>query len=197
MPAGVRIRAVLPARPAPEIRQRPQGLRRQQRHQAPQRAPTPPAGRRRQFPRLRGGHAAARPRLRLRRRHLSPPAPAPPAPDGSQLRQIRALKVPESRRRHFQPRTHRRRPTGDQPSRRRRVSGRDHHHHFHHQLFPVNHQQQQAAVIRAFDSNSGYDASSLLAMNMSAQLVAFSSPGRRRRMVAGRRLNPLRVLIEN
>ncbi|KAK6144911.1 hypothetical protein DH2020_021760 [Rehmannia glutinosa] len=53
------------------------------------------------------------------------------------------------------------------------VSGRDHHHHFHHQLFPVNHQQQQAAVIRAFDSNSGYDASSLLAMNMSAQLSGF------------------------
>ncbi|KAG6404701.1 hypothetical protein SASPL_136954 [Salvia splendens] len=43
--------------------------------------------------------------------------------------------------------------------------GRDHH-HFHHQLFPVTNQQ----MIRAFDGGSGYDASSLLAMNMSASI---------------------------
>lgn len=117
VPAGVRVRAVLPAGPAPEIRQRPQGLRRQQRHQAPQRAPAPPARGRRQLPRLRGRHAAARPRLRLRRRHLPPPTPAPPTPNGSQLRQIRALQVSESRR-HLRPWPHP--PPGDQHPRRRR-----------------------------------------------------------------------------
>ncbi|XP_051121803.1 protein ASYMMETRIC LEAVES 2 [Andrographis paniculata] len=40
------------------------------------------------------------------------------------------------------------------------------HHHFHHQLFPVNQQQ----VIRAFDGGNGYDAGSLLAVNMSASI---------------------------
>lgn len=44
-------------------------------------------------------------------------------------------------------------------------------HHFHHQLFPVNQQQ----VIRAFDgAANGYDASSLLAMNMSASIGQLS-----------------------
>ncbi|KAI3470389.1 hypothetical protein Pfo_027052 [Paulownia fortunei] len=49
------------------------------------------------------------------------------------------------------------------------VATRDHH-HFHHQLFPVNQQQ----VIRAFDGGNGYDASSLLAMNMSASIGQLS-----------------------
>ncbi|KAK4403815.1 UNVERIFIED_CONTAM: protein ASYMMETRIC LEAVES 2 [Sesamum radiatum] len=49
------------------------------------------------------------------------------------------------------------------------VSSRDHH-HFHHQLFPVNQQQ----VIRAFDSGNGYDASGLLAMNMSSSIGQLS-----------------------
>lgn len=119
MPAGVRVRALFPAGPAAEVRQRSQGVRRQQRHEAPQRAAAAPEGRRRQLPRLRGGHAAARPRLRLRRRHLPPPAPAPPAADGPQLRQIRALQVPEPR--DLRPRPARRRapPPGDQQLARR------------------------------------------------------------------------------
>ncbi|KAL8517864.1 hypothetical protein ACS0TY_009248 [Phlomoides rotata] len=45
------------------------------------------------------------------------------------------------------------------------AASRDHH-HFHHQLFPVSQQQ----VIRAFDGGSGYDASSLLAMNMAGSI---------------------------
>ncbi|KAH6757507.1 Lateral organ boundaries domain family protein [Perilla frutescens var. hirtella] len=45
------------------------------------------------------------------------------------------------------------------------AASRDHH-HFHHQLFPVTNQQ----MIRAFDGGSGYDASSLLAVNMSASI---------------------------
>ncbi|XP_057784502.1 protein ASYMMETRIC LEAVES 2 [Salvia miltiorrhiza] len=49
------------------------------------------------------------------------------------------------------------------------ASARDHH-HFHHQLFPVTNQQ----MIRAFDGASGYDASSLLAMNMSASIGQLS-----------------------
>ncbi|PIN20406.1 hypothetical protein CDL12_06908 [Handroanthus impetiginosus] len=50
------------------------------------------------------------------------------------------------------------------------VASRDHHHFHHHQLFPVNQQQ----VIRAFDGGNGYDASSLLAMNMSASIGQLS-----------------------
>ncbi|KAH6781644.1 hypothetical protein C2S53_019740 [Perilla frutescens var. hirtella] len=45
------------------------------------------------------------------------------------------------------------------------AASRDHH-HFHHQLFLVTNQQ----MIRAFDSGSGYNASSLLAVNMSASI---------------------------
>ncbi|XP_052186848.1 protein ASYMMETRIC LEAVES 2 [Diospyros lotus] len=48
--------------------------------------------------------------------------------------------------------------------------GRDH--HYHHQLFPTN--QQQA--IRAMDSGTNFDASSLLAMNVSASIGQLSSP---------------------
>ncbi|KAL0452230.1 UNVERIFIED_CONTAM: protein ASYMMETRIC LEAVES 2 [Sesamum latifolium] len=76
------------------------------------------------------------------------------------------------------------------------VSSRDHH-HFHHQLFPVNQQQ----VIRAFDGSNGYDASGLLAMNMSSSIGQLSGfqPSRaaagRRPMGGGRRLNPLRVFV--
>ncbi|XP_022871140.1 LOB domain-containing protein 6-like [Olea europaea var. sylvestris] len=44
------------------------------------------------------------------------------------------------------------------------VGSRDH--PFHHQFFPSNQQQ----VIRSFDGENGYDASSLLAMNVSASI---------------------------
>ncbi|KAI3437283.1 uncharacterized protein J3R85_005531 [Psidium guajava] len=115
VPARVRVRALLPAGPAAEIRQRPQGVRGEQRDQAAQRAPPPPARGRGQLSRLRGRHAPAGPGLRLRRGHLPPPAPAPPAPDGPHLRQVRALQVPEPRHRR-RPRPHRcRRRRGHHP----------------------------------------------------------------------------------
>ncbi|KAL2249197.1 UNVERIFIED_CONTAM: Protein ASYMMETRIC LEAVES 2 [Sesamum indicum] len=62
------------------------------------------------------------------------------------------------------------------------VSSRDHH-HFHHQLFPVNQQQ----VIRAFDGSNGYDASGLLAMNMSSSIGQLSGFQPSRAAADGRR----------
>ncbi|KAK4436077.1 protein ASYMMETRIC LEAVES 2 [Sesamum alatum] len=70
------------------------------------------------------------------------------------------------------------------------VPSRDHH-HFHHQLFPVNQQQ----VIRAFDGGNGYDASGLLAMNMSSsigQLSGFQPP----RTAAGAAADGRRTPVE-
>jgi hypothetical protein len=72
--AGVRVRALLPARQPGQVRKRAPGVRRQQRVQAPQRAPARAAGGRRQLARLRGRRAPPRPRLRLRLLHLRPPA---------------------------------------------------------------------------------------------------------------------------
>lgn len=118
--AGVCVRAVFPAGSAAEVRQRAQGVRGEQRDEAAERAAAAPAGGRRELASVRGGHAAARPRLRLRRRHLAPPAPATPAADGPQLRQIGALQVPKpprSRLHHPQPhRGRRRRRRSSSPS---------------------------------------------------------------------------------
>lgn len=72
MLARVHIRAVLPAGGATEVRERAQDLRREQRDEAPKRAPPPPEGGRRELPRLRSGGAGEGPRVRLRGRHLLP-----------------------------------------------------------------------------------------------------------------------------
>lgn len=55
MHAGVRVRALFPTGPAPEVRQRPQGIRSQQCRQDPQRAQRYAAGRRRELAGLRSG----------------------------------------------------------------------------------------------------------------------------------------------
>ncbi|CAI0554131.1 unnamed protein product [Linum tenue] len=91
--AGVRLRPLLPARPAGEVRQRPPRLRRQQRRQAAQRDPRRAARRRRQLPRLRGRGPAQRPGLRLRRLHLQAPAPPQAAPIGPPPRPTGARQV--------------------------------------------------------------------------------------------------------
>lgn len=83
----MRIRTLLPSRPASEIRQRPQGVRRQQRGQNPQRTQRRPARGRRQFAGLRGRRPAPRPRLRLRGPDIHPPAPPEASPDGFVQRQ--------------------------------------------------------------------------------------------------------------
>uniref|UniRef100_A0A804QYZ0 Uncharacterized protein n=1 Tax=Zea mays TaxID=4577 RepID=A0A804QYZ0_MAIZE len=49
---------------------------------------------RHELARLRGRHANSRPRLRLRGRHLHPPAQPTAAPAGPRPRQVRALQVP-------------------------------------------------------------------------------------------------------
>ena len=102
VPAGVRVRALLPAGGAAEVRQRAQGVRRQQRDQAAQRAAAAPAGGRRELARLRGRGARQGPRLRLRRRHLRAPAPGPPPAEGAGRRARRAppLRLRRRRRRH-------------------------------------------------------------------------------------------------
>ena len=94
VPAGLRVRTLLPTGQPAEVRARAPCLRRQQRDQAAERAPPFPARGRRELARLRGRHAPPRPRLRLRRRHLHPPAQPTPAPAGPRPRQVRALQVP-------------------------------------------------------------------------------------------------------
>ncbi|CAI0553783.1 unnamed protein product [Linum tenue] len=90
MHAGVHLRPALPARPAAEIRQHPQGVRRQQRGQAAERAPghAPRGGR--QLPGLRGRRPAQGPGLRLPGPDLHPPAPPETAPHGSRRREAGA-----------------------------------------------------------------------------------------------------------
>lgn len=83
MHAGVRVRAVLPAGPAPEIRQRPPGLRRQQRCQDPERAQHRPPRGRRDVTGVRGRGSSPGPGVRLRWVYLDPPEQAQAAPDGS------------------------------------------------------------------------------------------------------------------
>ncbi|CAI0554140.1 unnamed protein product [Linum tenue] len=94
MHAGVHLRPALPARPAAEIRQHPQGVRRQQRGQAAERAPghAPRGGR--QLPGLRGRRPAQGPGLRLPGPDLHPPAPPETAPHGSRRREAGARQVP-------------------------------------------------------------------------------------------------------
>ncbi|CAN0901194.1 hypothetical protein LINGRAHAP2_LOCUS21283 [Linum grandiflorum] len=89
MHAGLHIRALLPTRGAPQIRKRPQDIRRQQRNQAPQRPPPTSARGRRQLPSLRGRGSSQGPRLRLRGSHLLPSAPSPPPPERARRRQCR------------------------------------------------------------------------------------------------------------
>ena len=74
--AGVRVCAVFPTGPAAEVCERAQGLRRQQRGQAAQRAQRVAARERRDLARLRGRGAPAGPSLRLRGPHLLSPANA-------------------------------------------------------------------------------------------------------------------------
>ncbi|CAI0554139.1 unnamed protein product [Linum tenue] len=94
MHAGVHLRPALPARPAAEIRQHPQGVRRQQRGQAAERAPghAPRGGR--QLPGLRGRRPAQGPGLRLPGPDLHPPAPPETAPHGSRRREAGARQFP-------------------------------------------------------------------------------------------------------
>jgi hypothetical protein len=81
--AGVRVRAVFPTGPAAEVRERAQGLRRQQRGKAAQRAERDAARGRRELARLRGRGAPAGSRLWLRGPHLNSPAQAQAGSDRS------------------------------------------------------------------------------------------------------------------
>uniref|UniRef100_A0A804QXB9 Uncharacterized protein n=1 Tax=Zea mays TaxID=4577 RepID=A0A804QXB9_MAIZE len=94
VPAGLRVRALLPTGQPAEVRARAPRLRREQRDQADERNPPVAARGRHELARLRGRHANSRPRLRLRGRHLHPPAQPTAAPAGPRPRQVRALQVP-------------------------------------------------------------------------------------------------------
>lgn len=87
MPTGLRFRALLPARGAAEVCQRPQDLRRQQCQQAAERSPATPAGGRCELARLRGRGEDERPCLRLRRCHLHPPKASHQAPERTRRHQ--------------------------------------------------------------------------------------------------------------
>ncbi|GJN05691.1 hypothetical protein PR202_ga23344 [Eleusine coracana subsp. coracana] len=83
MPSGLRVRALLSPGGAAEVRERAQGVRREQRDQAAERAASAPARGRRELAGLRGRGARQGPGLRLRRRHFRSPAPGPPPPEGA------------------------------------------------------------------------------------------------------------------
>lgn len=86
MHAGLHLRPLLPARGAAEIHKRSQGVWREQRHEATQRAPPPPARGRRQLLGLRGRGEGEGSGLRMRRRHLRAPETGPEAPEGARDR---------------------------------------------------------------------------------------------------------------
>ena len=90
MHAWLRLRAVLSAGRAREIREYPQDLRRQQRQQAAQRSAPLPKRRRRELPRIRSPSQGQRSRLRLRRRHLLPPSAGRVAAERARRRQRRS-----------------------------------------------------------------------------------------------------------
>ncbi|CAL9156802.1 unnamed protein product [Musa hybrid cultivar] len=106
--ARLRVRALLPAGPADEVHQRASGVRSEQRGEAAWRAQPVAEGGRRELAGLRGGGAAPRPRLWLRRSHLPPPTQAPPGAERPLQRQEGALRLPQ--------RSHRRSPPPTTPS---------------------------------------------------------------------------------
>ncbi|CAL9089481.1 unnamed protein product [Musa textilis] len=103
--AGLRVRAVLPAGPADEVHQRASGVRGEQRGEAAWRAQPVAEGGRRELAGLRGGGAAPRPRLWLRRSHLPPPTQAPPGAARPLQRQEGALRLPQRSHRRSPPPT--------------------------------------------------------------------------------------------